>query len=87
MHKEQDSRMPLCKSIAQLPWHCTVGLVLSAEAEGFGDELRNGSDSLVEKLESWDCFSLKWFEMVLSTGRSRRNSQHTSLLHSKEWMQ
>lgn len=37
-------------------------VVLSAEAEGFGNELRNYSDSLAEKLESWDSFSLKWIE-------------------------
>lgn len=40
-----------------------MGLVVpSAEAEGFGNELRNYSDSLVEKLESWGSFSLKWIE-------------------------
>lgn len=37
-------------------------VVLSAEAEGFGNELRNYSDSLVEKLESWVSFSLKWID-------------------------
>lgn len=83
MGKEQDSRILLGKSLPPLPlalyrWDYLFCL---HKERMFENELRNDSDSLVEKMKSWD---LDLFEMERKRrghDKSRENN-HCTLLYA-----
>lgn len=79
MDEEQDSRMLLCKSLPPLfpALHRWDGLFCLQKERVFGNELRNDSDSLVEKLESWDLFLFETERKRKGHDKSRENNQCT----------
>lgn len=73
MDKEQNSRMVLHKSLPPLPpaLHRWGWLFCLQKERAFG----NYSDSLVEKLESWDLLLFEMERKIKGHDKSRENNQ------------
>lgn len=77
MDEKQGGRMLLHKSLPPLPpaLHRWDWLFCLQKESAFGNELRNYSDSLVEKLEGWDFFLFEMERKRKGHDKSRENNQ------------